>query len=315
MTHSPEPQVDMEGIVAFDTQWSPTVVETHSRPLVGNQRPRQRNSMGTPPIHGQDLGGGPAKRRNSDVTTTDISESDGLAEVTLTTRVTTRPPPISKTLDPRSRHSKLASSFSTPPAEDSEVLPSPILKPPTTAMGDTRPSPQRNSPAAPERPSPASVDDQPEHIHIEKAKKSTPPPEIGTGALQAFMKRARHFVVKNPSGAYNDQDFPILLRGDRLYERYGGPTGPGVTFSPSPLRARNHLYLDYGNCPNMPLQPGEPAIVFVGFPETFTHPEASVFIKSGPMGINWEYAGEYRCTMRNASVEEFKGQTPKVLSF
>ncbi|KAG6908508.1 hypothetical protein DXG01_004360 [Tephrocybe rancida] len=90
-----------------------------------------------------------------------------------------------------------------------------------------------------------------------------------------------------------------------LRKLLGGPTGPGTTFGRA-REGRTHIFLEADNCPSMPVQPGESAVVYTGFIE-YASPEVTVFINKG--GTKWEYGGEYRCSLLPMNPADLQWET------
>lgn len=69
--------------------------------------------------------------------------------------------------------------------------------------------------------------------------------------------------------------------------------------------------------PFVPLNPGEPGLIFASRHEILSDPPWTVFVKrTNASPAVWSYQGEYGCTLCGTmTVEEFTSQTQKVFSF
>ncbi|KAH0582248.1 hypothetical protein H2248_011893 [Termitomyces sp. 'cryptogamus'] len=124
-------------------------------------------------------------------------------------------------------------------------------------------------------------------------------------SLSRFRRRNPFQIDPFPKWTSNCE----VITSSAIRRLLGGLTGPGATFTQA-KEGRTHLFLQPDNCPSLPL-PGEPSVVYVGFPKE-VNPDVRVFIQRSLRkgeGTVWEYGGEYECILKLLNPRDFKKES------
>ncbi|KAG5734217.1 hypothetical protein E4T56_gene2279 [Termitomyces sp. T112] len=124
-------------------------------------------------------------------------------------------------------------------------------------------------------------------------------------SLSQFRRRNPFQIDPFPKWTSNCE----VITSSAVRRLLGGLTGPGATFTQA-KEGRTHLFLQPDNCPSLPL-PGEPSVVYVGFPKE-VNPDVRVFIQRSLRkgeGTVWEYGGEYECILKLLNPRDFKKES------